>query len=116
MTKHIFVLSAIIWYENCNICFLSAVCTAPLEPVTIKENNTVDTLVVHINTTTKDVTLNLTENPGNAFDLRGSQLIAKKGLDFDVCLFHDFPVSNANLSKKTMMTLLENPAKTSFRW
>ncbi|KAL0188003.1 hypothetical protein M9458_015102, partial [Cirrhinus mrigala] len=55
----------------------------PTEPVTIKENNTADTVVVLINTTTKDVTLNLTENPGNAFDLRGSELIAKKGLDFE---------------------------------
>ncbi|KAG1941430.1 cadherin-related family member 5 isoform X3 [Pimephales promelas] len=65
------------------ICFADKICTAPSEPVTIKENNTDDTLVVHINVTTKDVTLNLTENPGNAFYLRGSELIAKKGLDFE---------------------------------
>ncbi|XP_058638446.1 cadherin-related family member 5 isoform X2 [Onychostoma macrolepis] len=65
------------------ICFAEKICSVPSEPVTIKENNTADTLVVHINTTTKDVTLNLTENPGNAFDLRGSELIAKKGLDFE---------------------------------
>ncbi|XP_067257625.1 cadherin-related family member 5 [Chanodichthys erythropterus] len=65
------------------ICFAEKICTVPSEPVTIKENNTVDTVVVHINTTTKDVTLNLTENPGNAFELRGSELIAKKGLDFE---------------------------------
>ncbi|KAK9972639.1 hypothetical protein ABG768_025930 [Culter alburnus] len=65
------------------ICFAEKICTVPSEPVTIKENNTVDTVVVQINTTTKDVTLNLTENPGNAFELRGSELIAKKGLDFE---------------------------------
>ncbi|KTF81273.1 hypothetical protein cypCar_00045389 [Cyprinus carpio] len=65
------------------ICFADKICTVPSEPVTIKENNTADTVVVRINTTTKDVTLNLTENPGNAFDLRGSELIAKKGLDFE---------------------------------
>lgn len=84
--------------------------------MTIKENNTVDTVVVLINTTTKDVTLNLTENPGNAFELRGSELIAKKGLDFEVCVFHDFLLSCVNLSSKTRMTLLENLAKASFRW
>ncbi|XP_051504509.1 cadherin-related family member 5 isoform X2 [Myxocyprinus asiaticus] len=65
------------------ICFAEKICTVPSEPVTIKENNTADTVVVRINTTTKDVTLNLTENPGNAFDLRGSDLLAKKGLDFE---------------------------------
>ncbi|KAI2662240.1 Cadherin-related family member 5 [Labeo rohita] len=65
------------------ISFAEKICTVPSEPVTIKENNTVDTVVVLINTTTKDVTLNLTENPGNAFELRGSELIAKKGLDFE---------------------------------
>ncbi|XP_077057743.1 cadherin-related family member 5 [Siphateles boraxobius] len=65
------------------ICFAEKICTVPSEPVTIKENNTDDTVVVHINTTTKDVTLNLTDNPGNAFYLRGSELIAKKGLDFE---------------------------------
>ncbi|KAL1270723.1 hypothetical protein QQF64_029739 [Cirrhinus molitorella] len=65
------------------ICFAEKICTVPTEPVTIKENNTADIVVVLINTTTKDVTLNLTENPGNAFDLRGSELIAKKGLDFE---------------------------------
>ncbi|XP_056089146.1 cadherin-related family member 5 [Rhinichthys klamathensis goyatoka] len=65
------------------ICFADKICTAPSEPVTIKENNADDTVVVHINTTTKDVTLNLTENPGNSFYLRGSELIAKKGLDFE---------------------------------
>ncbi|CAM4532069.1 unnamed protein product [Leuciscus chuanchicus] len=65
------------------ICFAEKICTVPSGPVTIKENNTDDTVVVHINTTTKDVTLNLTENPGDAFYLRGSELIAKKGLDFE---------------------------------
>ncbi|XP_067309551.1 cadherin-related family member 5 isoform X2 [Pseudorasbora parva] len=65
------------------ICFAEKICTAPSEPVTIKENNTDDTVVVYINTTIKDVTLNLTENPGNAFFLRGSELVAKKGLDFE---------------------------------
>ncbi|XP_026071709.1 cadherin-87A-like isoform X4 [Carassius auratus] len=65
------------------ICFADKICTVPSEPVTIQENNTADTVVVRINTITKDVTLNLTENPGNAFDLKGSELIAKKGLDFE---------------------------------
>ncbi|XP_073693494.1 cadherin-related family member 5 [Garra rufa] len=73
-------LFALFLHKN---CFAEKICTVPSEPVTIKENNTADIVVVLINTTTKDVTLNLTENPGNAFDLRGSELIAKKGLDFE---------------------------------
>uniref|UniRef100_A0A9J8CXW2 Cadherin domain-containing protein n=1 Tax=Cyprinus carpio carpio TaxID=630221 RepID=A0A9J8CXW2_CYPCA len=78
------------------ICFADKICTVPSEPVTIKENNTADTVVVRINTTTKDVTLNLTENPGNAFDLRGSELIAKKGLDFEITLTVIVRVVNIN--------------------
>uniref|UniRef100_A0A8C1VA93 Cadherin domain-containing protein n=1 Tax=Cyprinus carpio TaxID=7962 RepID=A0A8C1VA93_CYPCA len=78
------------------ICFAEKICTIPPEPVAIKENNTADTVVVHINTTTKDVTLNLTENPGNAFDLRGSELIAKKGLDFEITLTVIVRVVNIN--------------------
>uniref|UniRef100_A0A8C1GZR0 Cadherin domain-containing protein n=1 Tax=Cyprinus carpio carpio TaxID=630221 RepID=A0A8C1GZR0_CYPCA len=78
------------------ICFAEKICTIPPEPVAIKENNTADTVVVHINTTTKDVTLNLTENPGNAFSLRGSELIAKKGLDFEITLTVIVRVVNIN--------------------
>ncbi|RXN17658.1 cadherin-related family member 5-like protein [Labeo rohita] len=78
------------------ISFAEKICTVPSEPVTIKENNTVDTVVVLINTTTKDVTLNLTENPGNAFELRGSELIAKKGLDFEITLTVIIRVVNIN--------------------
>ncbi|XP_051984254.1 cadherin-related family member 5-like [Xyrauchen texanus] len=85
------------------ICFAEKICTVPSEPVTIKENNTADTFVVHINTTTKDVTLNLTGNPGNAFDLRGPDLIAKKGLDFET------------LSSPEELTVLVRCNKTGFR-
>lgn len=73
------------WFiKLADICLLSSVCSVPSEPVTIKENNTIDAVVVHINTTTKNVTLTLTENPDNAFDLRGLDLIVKKRLDFEV--------------------------------
>ncbi|TRY90727.1 hypothetical protein DNTS_016559 [Danionella cerebrum] len=78
------------------ICFAEKICTVPSEPVTIKENNTADTVIVQINVTMKDVTLNLTENPGNAFELRGSELIAKKGLDFEITLIVIVHVENIN--------------------
>ncbi|XP_065117701.1 cadherin-related family member 5 isoform X1 [Paramisgurnus dabryanus] len=68
------------------ICFADKICTVPSETVIIKENSTVDTIVVHINTMTKDVTLNITENPGNFFYLKGLDLMAKKSLDFDTLL------------------------------
>ncbi|XP_060797894.1 cadherin-related family member 5 [Neoarius graeffei] len=67
-------------------CLAQKICSVPSEPVTIKENNTIDAVVVHINTTTKNVTLTLTENPDNAFDLRGLDLIVKKRLDFETLL------------------------------
>lgn len=70
-------------------CLFSLVCTVPSEPVIIKENNTADTVIVRINTTAKDLTLNITENPGNVFYLKGLDLMAKKGLDFEVCVFLD---------------------------
>lgn len=65
----------------------SLVCTVLSDPVIIKENNTADTVLVRINTTAKDVTLNITENPGNVFYLKGFELMVKKGLDFEVCVF-----------------------------
>ncbi|XP_017332859.1 cadherin-related family member 5 isoform X2 [Ictalurus punctatus] len=67
-------------------CLAEKICSVPSDPVTIKENNTIDAVVVHINTTTKNVTLTLTENPDNAFDLRGLDLIVKKRLDFETLL------------------------------
>ncbi|KAI5101360.1 cadherin-related family member 5-like, partial [Silurus meridionalis] len=78
---------------SCLIVFLlhkfylaEKICSVPSEPVTIKENNTIDAVVVRINTSTKNVTLTLTENPDNAFDLRGLDLIVKKRLDFETLL------------------------------
>ncbi|TTA54980.1 Cadherin-related family member 5 [Bagarius yarrelli] len=67
-------------------CLAEKICSVPSEPVTVKENNTIDALVVRINTTTKNVTLTLIENPDNAFDLRGFDLILKKRLDFETLL------------------------------
>ncbi|KAF5906097.1 cadherin-related family member 5-like isoform X1, partial [Clarias magur] len=68
------------------LCLAETICSVPSEPVIIKENNTIDAVVVRINTTTKNVTLTLTGNPDNAFDLRGSDLIVKKRLDFETLL------------------------------
>ncbi|XP_057202820.1 cadherin-related family member 5 isoform X2 [Triplophysa rosa] len=68
------------------ICFADKICTVLSEPVIIKENNTADTVLVRINTMAKDVTLNITENPGNVFYLKGLDLMVKKGLDFETLL------------------------------
>ncbi|XP_076879552.1 cadherin-related family member 5 isoform X2 [Brachyhypopomus gauderio] len=68
------------------LCLSEKICSVPSEPLTIKENNTINTVVVHIDTKTKDVTLTLIENPEGAFGLRGSDLIVKKRLDFETLL------------------------------
>ncbi|XP_072517051.1 cadherin-related family member 5 isoform X2 [Salminus brasiliensis] len=68
------------------LCLAEKICSVSSELVTLKENNTIDTVVAQINTTTKDVTLTLIENPDDAFDLKGSSLIVKKKLDFETLL------------------------------
>ncbi|KAK3561531.1 hypothetical protein QTP86_007498 [Hemibagrus guttatus] len=80
------VVSCILALLLHKFCDAEKICSVPSEPVTIKENNTIDAVVVRINTTTKNVTLTLTENPDNAFDLRGFDLILKKRLDFETLL------------------------------
>lgn len=67
---------------SCALCFL--VCTVPPEPVTIRENSTVDTFIATVNTTERDITLTIMDNPEEAFELRGMDLMAKRGLDFEV--------------------------------
>ncbi|KAM9460851.1 cadherin-related family member 5 isoform 2-T3 [Clarias gariepinus] len=79
-------LSCTIVFLVHKFCLAEKICSVPSEPVTIKENNTIDAVVVRINTTTKNVTLTLTGNPENAFDLRGLDLIVKKRLDFETLL------------------------------
>ncbi|KAG5269993.1 hypothetical protein AALO_G00187440 [Alosa alosa] len=64
-------------------------CTVPPEPVSIRENSTVDTFIATVNTTERDITLTLMENPEEAFELRGTDLMAKKGLDFEALLSED---------------------------
>lgn len=68
--------------------FISQVCTVPPEPVSVRENSTVDTFIATVNTTESDITLTLMENPAEAFELRGTDLMAKKGLDFEVELIY----------------------------
>lgn len=68
------------------VVFIFLVCSVPPEPVTIRENSTVDTFIATVNTTERDITLTLMENPEEAFELRGPDLMAKKGLDFEVAL------------------------------
>ncbi|XP_031425121.1 cadherin-related family member 5 isoform X2 [Clupea harengus] len=64
-------------------------CTVPPEPVSVRENSTVDTFIATVNTTESDITLTLMENPAEAFELRGTDLMAKKGLDFEALLNED---------------------------
>ncbi|XP_026868847.2 cadherin-related family member 5 isoform X2 [Electrophorus electricus] len=80
------VFSCMLAFLLHKLCLSEKICSVPSEPVTIKENNTIDTVVVRIDTKTKDVTLTLTENPEGAFGLRGFDLILKKRLDFETML------------------------------
>ncbi|XP_045564944.1 cadherin-related family member 5 [Salmo salar] len=64
------------------LCPAEKLCTVSPDPVSIKENSTVDILVARINCSV-DVQLTITENPAEAFYLRGTDLIAKRGLDFE---------------------------------
>nr|XP_046191289.1 cadherin-related family member 5-like [Oncorhynchus gorbuscha] len=64
------------------LCPAEKLCTVSPDPVSIKENSTVDVLVARI-TCSDDVQLTVTENPAEAFYLRGTDLIAKRGLDFE---------------------------------
>uniref|UniRef100_A0A8C7ICK7 Cadherin domain-containing protein n=1 Tax=Oncorhynchus kisutch TaxID=8019 RepID=A0A8C7ICK7_ONCKI len=64
------------------LCPSEKLCTVSPDPVSIKENSTVDVLVARI-TCSDDVQLTVTENPAEAFYLRGTDLIAKRGLDFE---------------------------------
>ncbi|KAL2088452.1 hypothetical protein ACEWY4_015351 [Coilia grayii] len=64
-------------------------CTVPPEPVTIRENSTVDTFIATVNTTERDITLSIMENPEEAFELKGMDLMAKRGLDFEALLNED---------------------------
>ncbi|XP_036443275.1 cadherin-related family member 5 [Colossoma macropomum] len=81
-----FAFSCMLVFFLHKLCLGQKICSVPSEPVTIKENNTIDIVVAYINTTTKDVTLTLIENPEDAFDLKGSFLIVKKRLDFEKLL------------------------------
>ncbi|XP_028811506.1 cadherin-related family member 5 isoform X2 [Denticeps clupeoides] len=69
-----------------NVCLPQKFCTVPPEPVTVIENGTVGVLVATVNTTEKDVLLALTENPQDAFELKGFELILRKALDFEALI------------------------------
>ncbi|XP_067105227.1 cadherin-related family member 5 [Osmerus mordax] len=66
----------------CCVCKAQKLCTVSSDPVFIQENSTVDLLVAKINSS-EDVTLTLTENPEEGFYLKGSELWAIKGLDYE---------------------------------
>ncbi|KAG7481655.1 cadherin-related family member 5-like [Solea senegalensis] len=57
-------------------------CSVPPGPVTVSENSTADVQLVQISSGS-DVTLKVTVNPEGLFYLRGNDLMAKKGLDYE---------------------------------
>lgn len=64
------------------LLYLTTVCTVN-ETVAFDENNTVGAEVTSISTEL-GVTLEITENPDEAFSINGSFLVAIKVLDFEV--------------------------------
>ncbi|XP_052358108.1 cadherin-related family member 5-like isoform X2 [Oncorhynchus keta] len=76
------LLGCLVLFSLSILCPAEKLCTVSPDPVSIKENSTVDVLVARI-TCSDDVQLTVTENPSEAFYLRGTDLIAKRGLDFE---------------------------------
>lgn len=62
----------------------STVCSAP-PPVEFKENNTIGETVTTISIQ-EGVSLNIAENPYNAFGINGSLLVANIVLDYEVII------------------------------
>ncbi|KAJ8340084.1 hypothetical protein SKAU_G00347170 [Synaphobranchus kaupii] len=63
-------------------CPAQQLCSVPPDPVTIKENHTIDIPIITINTI-EGVTLTLTDNPDNTFGLQGASLMLMKIPDFE---------------------------------
>ncbi|XP_064193155.1 cadherin-related family member 5-like [Anguilla rostrata] len=63
-------------------CAAQQLCSVPPDPVTIKENHTIDIPIITINTV-EGVTLTLTDNPDNTFGLQGTSLMLMKIPDFE---------------------------------
>ncbi|XP_061102783.1 cadherin-related family member 5-like [Conger conger] len=63
-------------------CPAQQLCSVPPDPVTIKENHTIDIPIITINTI-DGVTLILTDNPDNTFGLHGTSLMLMKIPDFE---------------------------------
>ncbi|XP_036400179.1 cadherin-related family member 5-like [Megalops cyprinoides] len=57
-------------------------CSVPPDPVTIKENHTIDIPLITINII-EGVTLTLLDNPDNLFGLQGNRVMLMKVLDFE---------------------------------
>ncbi|XP_036072995.1 cadherin-related family member 5 isoform X2 [Oryzias melastigma] len=74
---------------TCAVCFSVAsvaqkrLCTVPPGPVSVAENNTADVQVVKV-ISSSDVTLEVSVNPEDLFYIKGSVLMVKKGLDYEL--------------------------------
>lgn len=66
------------------LCLLATVCIAP-GPASMFENNTVGYIVTTIQIQ-ENVSLNITENPYDAFGINGNSLVANKVLDYEVII------------------------------
>ncbi|KAL1007780.1 hypothetical protein UPYG_G00091500 [Umbra pygmaea] len=76
------VLGCLLVFSLYTLCPATKLCTVAPQPVFIKENSTADVLVGKIDCIDK-VVLTLIENPEEAFYLRGKEVMAKRGLDFE---------------------------------
>ncbi|XP_010867403.1 cadherin-related family member 5 [Esox lucius] len=76
------LLGCLVAFSLYGLCPATKLCTVAPDPVFLKENNTVDVLVGKI-ICSANVELAIIENPEEAFYLRGTELIAKRGLDFE---------------------------------
>ncbi|KAI1889881.1 hypothetical protein AGOR_G00167480 [Albula goreensis] len=72
----------LLWVLHLRTCPAQQLCSVPPDPITIKENHTIDIPIITINTI-EGVTLTLTNNPDNTFGLQGTSLMLMKIPDFE---------------------------------
>ncbi|KAJ8406548.1 hypothetical protein AAFF_G00301220 [Aldrovandia affinis] len=76
------VLCLLLVFLHLGTCTAQQLCSVPPDPVTIKENHTIDIPIITINTL-EGVTLTITDNPDNTFGLQGTSLMLMKIPDFE---------------------------------
>ncbi|XP_056134228.1 cadherin-related family member 5 isoform X2 [Lampris incognitus] len=79
----------------CSVCPAQRLCTVSPGSVSVAENNTADVLVAKVSSG-GDVLLTVVQNPDDLFYLRRNELMAKKGLDYEVNVSVQVSVENVN--------------------